>query len=564
MGWTTPILVHCYNGPNDAGINESVLTDYFLSTPETIDVLPDRIGKSVNLVKSAYADHAVDLPELLQGLAPAARPFPFERIGPNAPRVRRPDKSPLSSPFPSWQEFLESAVPSLAADEEVIRRLNNHGWAFVLDVASIGKSTLAYRIAARPEYRNKPAYQVLLSQLTVDEAESEISPQAALARLARPGVLFVIDNAHLQPEVAHTLWQQWRDRPMGSKLIILATRMERVINLPGQTSLRDLEENSANPAVLLSPAPEDLAPILNYVLARIDNSAHAKLAATFDDLKAWHKLYGREIGAFVVAVSQRHREILDGDFSLPEATCAEWIKERHLNNLGAKGVENAVSLAVFCEQYLELSVPDYALPYPVQIAQLLKSGLAKRMAVSGEEFVCYGLREPGWGQLILAAIETPPNRSLILAKTASKSIALSAWVWKRIRHSRPRAEWAVFWDQLTDRAEYLVTDVTKSSLSICSSFLNSALQQGQSVLVEKLWGALAAQPIKLIDRAIAAPLSGLAAFLNIAEQHNQKILLDILWSALAAQTSQLAVRGIAEPWGILAHSSERPERRTRV
>jgi hypothetical protein len=60
---------------------------------------------------------------------------------------RRPDESPLLSPFPSWREYFDGAVPSRAADEEVTRRLNEHGWAFVLDVVSVGKSTVAYPIA---------------------------------------------------------------------------------------------------------------------------------------------------------------------------------------------------------------------------------------------------------------------------------------------------------------------------------------------------------------------------------------------------------------------------------
>lgn len=301
---------------HDSGLKEA-LADYFLSTPATIDLLADRIGKSVTLIKYSYANHAVDLPVLLHGLAPEARVAPFERLGPDARRVRRPGESPLLSPFPSWQEYLDGAVPSLAADEEVVRRLSEYGWAFVLDVASVGKSTLAYRIATRPENRSTPAYHLLLSQLTDDELESDISPQAALARLARSGVLFVIDDCHQRPELAHTLWQQWRERPIGSRLIILATRIEKAVNLPGDSSLDDLEVNTANPAVVLQPTLEDLESIANYILARIDGPGRTILKLPQETLNAWHKSFGREIGAFVVAISQRRHELMRGDFTLP-------------------------------------------------------------------------------------------------------------------------------------------------------------------------------------------------------------------------------------------------------
>src|SRR5439155_7155621 len=140
-----------------------------------------------------------------------------------------------------------------------------------------------------------------------------------------------IDDAHQHPELAHALWQQWRERPMGSRLIILATRMERAVNLPGESSLRGLGVHAANPAVVLHSTPEDLGHIANYVIACLNDSPRTKLNMPPDILRAWHASFGREIGAFVVAVSQRRQQLMRGDFTLPEAAASAWMRERHLD-----------------------------------------------------------------------------------------------------------------------------------------------------------------------------------------------------------------------------------------
>ena len=531
-GLDDPNLGALLQWADDAELGESSERDYFLSTPTTINVLPDRIGKSANLVKYAYDDHATDLPVLLQELAPEARASPFQPIGPDARRMRRPDESPLSSPFPSWQEYLDGAVPGLSADEEVIRRLDEHGWACVLDVASVGKSTLAYRIAARPEYRNTPAYSLLLSQLTVDEIDSDISPQAGLARLARPGVLFVIDDSHQRPELAHTLWQQWRERPAGSKLLILATRTEKAINLPGDSSLRDFEAHTINPAVVLQPTPEDLEAIANYIMARLKVAHRPVLKPPQEILKAWHKSYGREIGAFVVAISQQRGELVGGDFRLPASAGAAWMKERHLGRLEPPDIENTICLAVFGEQEFEIEVPEHCLPHPLQVDRLLKSGLVERN--SSGRLVRYSLREPGWGRLILAAFELSPDWLEAVTKAAVKSIGLALSVSSRLK--RP-GDCALFWQALATNVDAIIAHMPNAALSEYTQFLKAAEKNDQPLIRDRLWHVLNEQVENLAQRVFATPLQ-LAELLNLAARQQQQTFAQRIWDALAVRSEE--------------------------
>jgi hypothetical protein len=537
-GLDDPNLGALLQWTNDTGLNASALADYFLSSRETVSALPDRIGKSANLVKFAYVDHSIDLPSLLKGLAPETRASPFHRIGPDARRVRRPDESPLLSPFPSWQEYLDGSVPNLAADNKVIQRLNEHGWAFILDAASVGKTTLAYRIAARPEYRNTPAFHLLLSHPLVDETESDISPQSALARLTRPGVLFVIDDAHQRPELAHTLWQQWHERPMGSKLLILATLIERAINLPGDSSLHDLQMNTVNPAIVLQPEPKDLERIANYVLARLDGFDRVVLRPPQETSSAWHKAFGREIGAFVVAISQRRHELARGDFILPESAASIWVKERHLDRIDPPDVENAVCLALFGEQELEIDVPTQCLPHQNRMDRLLKSGLAEKILTTHGQIVMYGLREPGWGQLILAAVEHSQPRLTTMANMAARSIALALTTASRLRsHDLTKAD--QFWEQLATRKDTLAAHIFDGGVGYLPAFLQAAITHGLTELVDDLWATLESQPESLSNCVLSSSLESVLGLLHLAAACERRTLVNQLWRALAAQPAKL-------------------------
>ena len=46
-----------------------------------------------------------------------------------------------------YRHIVHGNVPAFSADIEVQERLKQYGWACVLDVASVGKTTLALRVA---------------------------------------------------------------------------------------------------------------------------------------------------------------------------------------------------------------------------------------------------------------------------------------------------------------------------------------------------------------------------------------------------------------------------------
>jgi hypothetical protein len=331
---------------------------------------------------------------------------------------------------------------------------------------------------------------------------------------------------------------------MGSKLLILATRTQKAVNLAGDSSLRDLEGHATNPAIFVQPKPDDLLRIANYVLARLNGPDPVVVNPPNEILMAWYKLFGREIGAFVVAISQRRRELARGDYALPESASATWMKERYLSNLAPPDVANAVCLAVFGEQELELDVPEQCLPNPLRVDGLLKLGLVERVTVGSGRFVRYGLRGPGWGALILAAIEFLPDRSQVTIDAASKNILFACTIASRL--SVKRNDYSEYWQELARtlvaQPQRLSEQAFETPLDVLSTFLVKALQQAQNGLVDNLWRALATQPQRLAERAFESLLDPLSAFLTTALQQGQKDLVSDLWGALAAQPQRLAER----------------------
>lgn len=252
----TWVYVGCGDGLDDPNLGKlldwarhwekSARSDYFLARGSTTL----RSSTPENLVYYGYADHDDDLPRILRALEPGARAWPFTPLDENF-RLFRAEGA--STPVPSYREYLEGRVPAFAIDEEVVRQLDQFGWAVVEGPAASGKTTLALRLAVRPQRHGKAAHYLDLGE---DDVEHE-GAFAAVKRLSRPGRLLIMDNIHRQPALANALWDLWRDlRREDSKLVLLATRRDAEEMLPPQADLTRLKQHRDNPAISLRVRPE--------------------------------------------------------------------------------------------------------------------------------------------------------------------------------------------------------------------------------------------------------------------------------------------------------------------
>ena len=153
LDWTW-VYVGCGDGLDDPNLGRllewgrrwgvSALPDFFLAREDKAKEIANRPDKPPNLVSIDYPSHE-GLPMVLRSITPAARCGPLVRVDDEFPLFRVPGSN---IPFPTRQEYLDGDVPTLAADAELQKRLQTHGWACVIDVASVGKTTLALRSAS--------------------------------------------------------------------------------------------------------------------------------------------------------------------------------------------------------------------------------------------------------------------------------------------------------------------------------------------------------------------------------------------------------------------------------
>ena len=146
-GLTDPNLGHLLAWGDDW--DKRPRPDYVLGRTDDANEHAAVVRPGANLVRIAYDNHA-DLPRVLRSLLPEVRCWPFIPIDETFP-LYRVEGTQEDIPFPSRAEYEAGEVPRLDADAEVAARLDAHGWAYVIDVASVGKTTLALRMVADPD-----------------------------------------------------------------------------------------------------------------------------------------------------------------------------------------------------------------------------------------------------------------------------------------------------------------------------------------------------------------------------------------------------------------------------
>ncbi|GMV94050.1 MAG: hypothetical protein AMXMBFR82_38280 [Candidatus Hydrogenedentota bacterium] len=504
-----------------------------------------RTFKSPESLKAEVINALADLErrETTAGLPIASECYPFELLSPDCRLVRAPDSSP-DNPFPSWQEYVEQKVPKLKADEIIQERLRLHGWASVLDAASVGKTTLSLRLASAPERRDNPSYYFDLASIAAMDEGSY--PLAALRRLAQPGTFLILDNIHHQPELARELWTLWRALAKGSQLLLLATDIFRPVLTAPVQDLAFFKSHSENPSIALRPEPEDLWHIVQYLHERLAGKSHGALPnPPAHVLTRWHRDFRCALGAFCIWAIAGMSEFRQGCWNVSLEATAEWVRRKWLSGLPKLERENLECLAVFGAQEFEIQVPSNALPHPRKLEKLFARDLVSRTQRGGlNPYNSYALREPSWGQLIIAALDAPPDEEAVIFDAALRDPITASILTSRLR-SLGRIEYtARLWEHLAKQPILFATRATKVKLELWIHLLRAARDQDKAELAERLWNAWESEPEALLKRAWEAQLHSLAAFVDSAEKHGRETLATLLWEKLEERRDELCERAM--------------------
>lgn len=513
----------------------SALTSYLLARQPA-----SASGPAPNVKVVPYQEHA-ELPEILSGLTPIGRCFPFVRLGPNADcnAIRNSAQPPLDSPLASWEEYRAGLVPRSMLAARMHDRLEEHGWAFVLDAASVGKTTAALVMATHGDQDPNLIFYLTLKDVSESDADASSKCLMIARRLARPGILLIVDDVNHHPALARKVLEQWRDRSGGSRLLLIGTRGHRAAAPAAASAMAALQSEPANPVIMARPKKADVRGIFAFLMARLAPETTLPEPPS-DVLERWHRDFGCELAAFAAAVTERRTAILAGDWSLPIEAAAAWMRDHHLLRLEPEALQNAACLAAFASQDLELEVPRPALPHPETpyVAPLLARGIVRETRHPGGTPDSYGLHESGWGALILSALRPSPDATRLVHEAAACSASLALNTSDHLQRAREVGRDRALWHFLADdsRRDAVRTSAMGLSLPELRAWLARAGTHEPS-LANEVWDSLERAPDLLLERARATELPNVGEWIALAHTRNRAPLADGMWKALVADSS---------------------------
>ena len=167
---------------------------------------------------------------------------------------------------PTKDEYLNDRVHRPRVADQVKRHLETQGWALVRGRGAAGKTVLGTQLALGPLFGPTPTYYLDLAEFTGSTIPLDVpATLEAITTRADDLVLFIIDNVHLDEDVARALFNHWQTYPNGSSFLMLGRWVAAGPDPRGRAfPLDDLEPA----AVVLEAGPHELAGVFNRLAQR--------------------------------------------------------------------------------------------------------------------------------------------------------------------------------------------------------------------------------------------------------------------------------------------------------
>ena len=448
--------------------------------------------------------------------------------------------------FPTSEEYERSYVHAPPILEEVEKTLSVQRNALVVGHGAAGKTTLAMVLAHRPRFRLAPTYYL---DLTATESDPTLLRRTgeAIAALADRGVLFVVDNAHLDPGLTVRIREQWESYGRQSELLILSRRVR------GKTEPWSTEpelESLPLPTFDLIIEPADLEGVYQRLYRARKHSEAVSLEP--DVLDAWHKVFGGDLmtfGAAVLGLLDRN-----GDpSSLSAADARAFVRNRYLQDVKLSSEQSALlDLASVSEREGLLPVEAFA---DGALEQSVRDGLVwVETRGRGNTYHFYRLSHPGLGTLLRDAAHCAETSLIDCCRVLqAHPYSCVSTAFRRRKIGEP-TEAAALLDALWRQPGWPLANLP---LSWWRGFADAASDLGVATHEEiasraHSWLAKRQAREALVEGALATPLHSLASFLDYA-----RVPMPAVWDAihqgLAAEDHREALikHALATPLGDL-------------
>ncbi|HLF83575.1 MAG TPA: hypothetical protein VI837_05315, partial [Blastocatellia bacterium] len=278
--------------------------------------------------------------------------------------------------------------------------LKSEHWAFLQGRGAAGKTVLATQIAFGPAFEGAPTYYLDVADCGVEgRGESTVSVLDVLVTRADQGVLFILDNVHLNPELSRTIFDHWRAFSSGSKLLLVGRLTSRG---PDPRGLADPLEPLKDRAHFLAVGKDELLGVLRRLLGRSGKHLAPEIIPTLDVVTRWERLFGGDLIAFSAAVARRISELRQGLYDLQASDAVEWVRHAYVRSVSDQERSALIRLSVLGA--LEIGAPT-SIVAPGSLGYSLSIGLAHRVDSGRSLSDRVHLVHPGMADLLLAAIE---------------------------------------------------------------------------------------------------------------------------------------------------------------
>ncbi|HMG46368.1 MAG TPA: hypothetical protein VK614_02775 [Allosphingosinicella sp.] len=325
----------------------------------------------------------------------------------------RIDRPPLGAgPFvPSSEEFLVGTVYRPGRQEEIMASLNQTGCALLRGRGAAGKTVMAHSIAVDPAQRGLPAYRLDLSPFGNQTGVLRGRIEKQIVEFGDEGVLFIIDNVHLDEDLIASVYENWRElaQPLGARLLLVGREVHR---LSGSA----LEATDLVPVVHRAQSAEVLG-VFRRILIRngVDPKAHEPADAV---MRTWIRTFGGDpaspnysvdLMAFGAAVEHRIPSIIkDGDFSLTVEDARLEIRNSYLVGKNPEELQNLLRLSALPQ---DVPLPEEGLKFPYAgFESFIRAGIVFETRPKADQTVRYTVAHSALGKLILGAASPPVDR----------------------------------------------------------------------------------------------------------------------------------------------------------
>jgi hypothetical protein len=339
---------------------------------------------------------------------------------------------------PSIDEFRKCLVHQSGLTVEVEAALTKHRWALVRGGGASGKTILAIQIAMSGEH-------VLARSLYLDIAMPELGGWAvadifdAISTYAENGVLFIVDNVHVNEKLTRRLFDHWRDSPNGSEILLLGRRTYSAFPLRGtQSDLAALDFA----ALELVPTGDDFAGVYARLWKKVVTNEEPPRPPE-SVLDFWRDAFAGDLIAFSSALAgylarDGRIRLKRSDWRLPPEAAISYVREFYVNP-ERNEIDNLLRIAALAT--IEFAAPEEVLDFPV-LAHSLREGVIQRIERGRERHRSLRLHHHQLGQLILRG-GTKQDSAAIIADTALRSPFYGVLIAARLavlgRHSEARA-----------------------------------------------------------------------------------------------------------------------------